>query len=182
MDARGAGSGRGRGLRPCRLAGTHAGRRRRHRRGDGAGGAGRREDLPHPPIEAVSSPWTRRSGMVGAAAHGRLSTCAGGGCINIDSEEEGVFTVGCAGGATARCVLPVTRTACAGHAMTVTVSGLRGGHSGSEIHKGRGNASILLGRISQSRGRHPSRQCRRRHVRQRHHARGERDRHHRRPG
>ncbi|MCI5832907.1 MAG: M20/M25/M40 family metallo-hydrolase, partial [Clostridiales bacterium] len=58
-----------------------------------------------------------------------------------------VFTVGCAGGATARCVLPVTRTACAGHAMTVTVSGLRGGHSGSEIHKGRGNASILLGRI-----------------------------------
>ena len=60
---------------------------------------------------------------------------------------EAVFTVGCAGGATARCVLPVTRTACAGHAMTVTVSGLRGGHSGSEIHKGRGNASILLGRI-----------------------------------
>ena len=69
-------------------------------------------------------------GLLGAAALD-VSHLRGRRLINIDSEEEGVFTVGCAGGATARCVLPVTRTACAGHVMTVTVSGLRGGHSGS---------------------------------------------------
>ena len=103
------------------------------------------KDLPHPPIEAVFTV-DEEIGLLGAAALD-VSHLRGRRLINIDSEEEGVFTVGCAGGATARCVLPVTRTVCAGHAMTVTVSGLRGGHSGSEIHKGRGNASILLGRI-----------------------------------
>ena len=103
------------------------------------------KDLPHPPIEAVFTV-DEEIGLLGAAALD-VSHLRGRRLINIDSEEEGVFTVGCAGGATARCVLPVTRTACAGHVMTVTVSGLRGGHSGSEIHKGRGNASILLGRI-----------------------------------
>ena len=103
------------------------------------------KDLPHPLIEAVFTV-DEEIGLLGAAALD-VSHLRGRRLINIDSEEEGVFTVGCAGGATARCVLPVTRTACAGHVMTVTVSGLRGGHSGSEIHKGRGNASILLGRI-----------------------------------
>lgn len=103
------------------------------------------KDLPHPPIEAAFTV-DEEIGLLGAAALD-VSPLRGRRLINIDSEDEGVFTVGCAGGATARCVLPVVRTACAGHAMTVTVGGLRGGHSGSEIHKGRGNASILLGRI-----------------------------------
>ena len=103
------------------------------------------DSLPHPPLEAVITV-DEETGMDGAVALD-CSDLKGRRLLNLDSEEEGVFTVGCAGGATARCVLPVTRTVCAGHAMTVTVSGLRGGHSGSEIHKGRGNASILLGRI-----------------------------------
>ena len=45
----------------------------------------------------------------------------------------------------ARCALPVTRTAFAGTALAVRVSGLVGGHSGTEIHKGRANACMVLG-------------------------------------
>ena len=67
--------------------------------------------------------------------------------LNIDSEDEGVFTVSCAGGGTAVVKLPVLREACAGTVMTITVDGLAGGHSGVEIHKGRANADMLLGRV-----------------------------------
>ena len=66
--------------------------------------------------------------------------------INVDSEEEGIFTVSCAGGSMAQCTLPVTRAPYDGAALEVTVRGLAGGHSGTEIHKGRANAIALLGR------------------------------------
>ena len=55
--------------------------------------------------------------------------------INLDSEAEGIFTVSCAGGSMARCVLPVSRAPFAGTALEVTVRGLAGGHSGTEIDK-----------------------------------------------
>ena len=66
--------------------------------------------------------------------------------LNLDSEAEGVFTVSCAGGSRAACVLPVTRAPYDGACLRVAVSGLTGGHSGTEIDKGRANAAILLGR------------------------------------
>ncbi len=68
--------------------------------------------------------------------------------INMDSEEEGVLTVGCAGGADSRLTLPLHRApapAGAG-ALRITLSGLRGGHSGVDIHLQRGNAVQLLAR------------------------------------
>ncbi len=66
--------------------------------------------------------------------------------INIDSEEEGVLTVSCAGACRTLCTLPVTRVPFDGQTLRVRISGLVGGHSGEEIHKGRANANLLLGR------------------------------------
>lgn len=66
--------------------------------------------------------------------------------INIDSEEEGVLTVSCAGACHMACTLPVTRVPFDGQTLRVRISGLAGGHSGEEIHKGRANANLLLGR------------------------------------
>jgi dipeptidase D len=68
--------------------------------------------------------------------------------LNLDSEEEGVFFIGCAGGADSDLALPVQRIASAvGDQLKVTLSGLRGGHSGLDIHTGRGNAVQLLARL-----------------------------------
>ena len=67
--------------------------------------------------------------------------------LNIDSEAEGVFTVGCAGGSRVSCRLPLVRAAFAGETLSIRVSGLVGGHSGVEIDKGRANADVLLGRL-----------------------------------
>lgn len=67
--------------------------------------------------------------------------------LNIDSEDEGVFTVSCAGGARMDCVLPVRREAFTAPVQRITVQGLVGGHSGTEIDKGRGNGVQLMGRV-----------------------------------
>jgi dipeptidase D len=69
--------------------------------------------------------------------------------LNLDSEEDGVLFVGCAGGADSHLFLPVTRTAPApgGSPFLLEIAGLRGGHSGLNIHENRGNAVRLLARI-----------------------------------
>ncbi|MFL6193084.1 MAG: aminoacyl-histidine dipeptidase [Thermoanaerobaculia bacterium] len=76
------------------------------------------------------------------ALHGRL-------LLNLDSEEEGAVTIGCAGGSSSQLSLPLeTAPAPSGTvALEVRVSGLKGGHSGVEIHLQRGNAIKLLGRV-----------------------------------
>ncbi len=72
--------------------------------------------------------------------------------LNLDSEEIGVFTVGCAGGGDSTLRLPVVkRNAPRGAvALHVKVSGLRGGHSGIDIHEQRGNANRVLARTLMS--------------------------------
>jgi len=68
--------------------------------------------------------------------------------LNLDSEEEGTFFIGCAGGADSEIALKIKRLAkTAGKPFTVSLSGLRGGHSGLDIHTGRGNAVQLLARM-----------------------------------
>ena len=70
--------------------------------------------------------------------------------LNLDSEDEGVFTVSCAGGNLTTCEIPVKRAPypfAGGVCLTIRVEGLLGGHSGAEIHKGRANANVLLGRL-----------------------------------
>ena len=68
--------------------------------------------------------------------------------MNLDSEEEGALYVGCSGGRDTNGTWPVTFTAAPRGfvAAHVTVSGLKGGHSGLEIHTGRGNAIKILNR------------------------------------
>ena len=108
-------------------------------------------DLAHPRLEAVFTT-DEEIGMLGAADMD-VSHLQGRKFLNLDSEDEGVFTVSCAGGNLTRCALPVTRSPFSGATLRVTVGGLLGGHSGIEIHKGRANASVLCGRVLWTMGR-----------------------------
>ena len=99
--------------------------------------------IPHSPIEAVITV-DEETGMYGAAGID-LSMLKGRTLINADSEDEGIFTVSCAGGARGTITLPVTRRAVYGPCIKLTVEGLQGGHSGVEIHKNRANANKVMG-------------------------------------
>jgi dipeptidase D len=68
--------------------------------------------------------------------------------LNLDSEEEGTFTIGCAGGADSVITLSLKRkVSISKNVYMLKISGLRGGHSGLDIHQGRGNAIKLLARM-----------------------------------
>ena len=72
----------------------------------------------------------------------------GNNLINLDSEEEGTFTIGCAGGADSEITFPLKRKrARLKQAYRLKIFGLRGGHSGLDINQGRANAIKLLARI-----------------------------------
>lgn len=100
------------------------------------------ETLPHPPIEAVFT-IDEETGMDGAEALD-VSLLNGSTLINLDSGEEGVLTVGCAGGAKVDMFLPLKKEKNGLGCKKITVSGLLGGHSGIDINKGRLNADRLL--------------------------------------
>ncbi len=100
----------------------------------------------HPPLELLFTV-DEESGLTGALNldAGLISARR---LINIDSEDEGVFTIGCAGGRNTEAEVPLeTRPASAGRAFELTLTGLRGGHSGITIHEGRANAVSLGGRM-----------------------------------
>ena len=99
--------------------------------------------IPHPPLEVIITV-DEEIGMLGADAID-LSMLRGKTLINIDSEEEGIFTVSCAGGCRATLTLPVDRRAVYGPCIRLVVDGLQGGHSGVEIHKNRANANKIMG-------------------------------------
>lgn len=99
--------------------------------------------IPHPPLEVIITV-DEEIGMLGAAGID-LSMLRGRRMINLDSEEEGIFTVSCAGGATAVLSLPNNRHAVYGPCIRLAVDGLQGGHSGAEIHKNRANANKVMG-------------------------------------
>ena len=101
------------------------------------------KDIPHPPLEVVITV-DEETGMFGAAGID-LSMLKGRTLLNMDSEEEGIFTVSCAGGARGTITLPVERRAVYGPCIRLTVEGLQGGHSGVEIHKNRANANKVMG-------------------------------------
>ena len=103
------------------------------------------DSLCHPALEVLITV-DEEIGLLGAAA---LDTTPlkGRYLINLDSEEEGYLWVGCAGGLTAQTNIPVKYQEADGRKYEITVSGLLGGHSGSEIDKNRANATLLLGRF-----------------------------------
>ena len=100
--------------------------------------------LRHPRIEAVFTV-DEEVGMEGAAGLD-VSPLTARRLLNIDSEDEGIFTVSCAGGARANVRLPLASEVCSLPTVVLELTGLTGGHSGTEIDKGRANAAILLGR------------------------------------
>lgn len=103
------------------------------------------DSIPHPRLEFVCTV-SEEVGMEGAKGID-VSMLKGKKLLNLDSEEEGQMLVSCAGGCRADCILPVEREEVTGCEVMIHVTGLRGGHSGAEIHKGRANANLLMGRI-----------------------------------
>ena len=101
------------------------------------------KSIPHPPLEVIITV-DEEIGMLGADAID-LSMLRGRTLINVDSEDEGIFTVSCAGGATATVNLPLTRRAVYGPCIRLSVEGLQGGHSGVDIDKNRANANKVMG-------------------------------------
>ena len=101
------------------------------------------KSIPHPPVEVIVTV-DEETGMYGAVGID-LSELKGKRMINMDSEEEGVFTVSCAGGARAIITLNAPRHAVYGPCIRLNVDGLAGGHSGVEIHKNRANANKVMG-------------------------------------
>ncbi len=103
------------------------------------------KDLVHPPLQlAVTT--DEETGMSGAKALDTSRLC-GKYYINIDSEEEGVLLAGCAGGlrvCLSRALRPVRQK---GQKVALTLGGLKGGHSGSEIDKNRTNGVLLMARL-----------------------------------
>ena len=103
------------------------------------------KDAVHPPLEVLLTV-DEEIGMLGADA-ADLSMLKGRTLINMDSEEEGIFTVSCAGGVSTVTTLPVQRHAVYGPCIRLSVDGLQGGHSGVEIHKNRANANKVMGEL-----------------------------------
>ena len=101
--------------------------------------------MKHPPLEVVFTT-EEEVGMEGATALD-TSILEGRYLLNIDSEEEGILLAGCAGGTTVKVSLPLKYEQITGRMCTVSITGLLGGHSGTEIGKNRGNAHILMGRL-----------------------------------
>lgn len=99
--------------------------------------------IPHPPLEIIITV-DEEIGMLGANAID-VSMLRGRKMINLDSEAEGIFTVSCAGGARATISLKVNRKMVYGPCIRLSVDGLRGGHSGADIHCNRANANKVMG-------------------------------------
>jgi dipeptidase D len=105
------------------------------------------KDIPHPPLEVLVTT-EEETGMGGAVAldpknlNGRL-------LINIDSEEEGKLLVSCAGGVREKIKLPIEweKAPQSYSSFAIKLRGLKGGHSGMEINKYRGNSNKLMGRF-----------------------------------
>ena len=102
-------------------------------------------DIPHPALEVLITV-DEEIGMLGAVAMD-CSSLKSRLMLNLDSENEGHFLVGCAGGMMVECVFPAERRRWSGKVVSVHVNGVTGGHSGVEIQKQGANANVILGRV-----------------------------------
>lgn len=105
-------------------------------------------DIPHPALEALFT-IDEETGMTGAKQLDG-SLLQGEILLNLDTEEDHVFGIGCAGGVDVSAagdfdVFPIEDDENFG--LRITVKGLAGGHSGMEIHKGLGNSNLLLAEL-----------------------------------
>ena len=104
-------------------------------------------DLEHGPVEVLLT-LDEETGMTGAFELGR-GLLKGDILLNLDSEDEGELYIGCAGGMNTSAAMEYKEEKVpSGHkAFRVEIKGLKGGHSGLDIHLGRGNANKLMNRF-----------------------------------
>jgi dipeptidase D len=104
-------------------------------------------DIPHPPLEALFT-IDEETGMTGAIGlkGGLLDATI---MLNLDTEEDNELTIGCAGGidVTASGSYQTSSVNENSTAYKISVKGLKGGHSGIDIHRGRANANKLMNRL-----------------------------------
>ncbi len=100
------------------------------------------DSLSHPPLECVFTV-DEEIGMLGAEALDTSDLTATR-LLNLDCEEEGVLTVGCAGGSRVRLCFPAAGREVMALSCRIRIEGLIGGHSGTEIHRNRINANHLM--------------------------------------
>ncbi|MBO5246958.1 MAG: aminoacyl-histidine dipeptidase [Eubacterium sp.] len=102
-------------------------------------------EVEHPRLECIITT-SEEVGMDGAS-NIDLSKLKGHKLLNLDSEMEGVMTVSCAGGNSTIGRLDAEYVQTEGVRLKLAVKGLKGGHSGVEIDKGRANANQVMGRL-----------------------------------
>ncbi len=102
-------------------------------------------DYPHPALECVFTV-DEETGLEGAEGLD-ASVLKAKKMINLDSEDEGIITVSCAGGITGDVTIPVTKEDASGTAFTLKVGGVQGGHSGADIHMELASANVVMGRV-----------------------------------
>lgn len=102
-------------------------------------------DIAHPALEALftideETGMTGSLGLQAGELHGEI-------LLNLDTEEDDEIDIGCAGGVDVSAFKTYSLTESNGNCMKINIKGLQGGHSGMDIHKGLGNANVLLGRL-----------------------------------
>ncbi|KPU45746.1 cytosol non-specific dipeptidase [Oxobacter pfennigii] len=104
------------------------------------------KDIPHPPLEVLLTT-EEETGLIGASALD-MNNLTGKYLINIDSEEEGYLLAGCAGGVRTKHCIPISWEDVKDELeyYIISIKGLKGGHSGADIHLDRGNSNKLMGR------------------------------------
>ena len=105
------------------------------------------KDIEHGPVECLFT-FDEETGLTGAKALGK-GLIKSKYLVNLDSEDDGIFCIGCAGGidTTATFHYHTEATQKNSDFLTIKIGGLMGGHSGSDIDKNRANAVQLLGQI-----------------------------------
>lgn len=103
------------------------------------------DTLEHPALEVVFT-IDEEIGLIGASKLD-CSSLKSKKMINIDSEDPKTIIVSCAGGCDVKAQIPLKREEKSGKYIKIILDGLKGGHSGAEIDKGRVNADILAGKI-----------------------------------
>lgn len=102
-------------------------------------------DIEHGPIEALFT-IDEETGMTGAFGL-KSGLLDGDILLNLDSEDEGEIYIGCAGGIDTTAFFEYEKETPNGSTFKLTVKGLKGGHSGCDIEKGRGNANKIINRF-----------------------------------